>query len=125
MQLHLRLLARLHLDAFRQKCRANGADSRTATTSLRVGRLEFMFASGQTRVYGRTSRRRAASPTFAVANSFTVPVQSAAPASAQSTNAPCVPRIVVGGACTPGGNPSAVIVIGPLKPPLWWMMTSR
>ena len=32
--------------------------------------------------------------------------------------------MVVGWAWTPGGSPSAVRVIGPLKPPAWWMMMS-
>src|SRR5262249_11485320 len=66
----------------------NGAGSRTATTSCRIGRLELSWVFVETRVYGRTSRINASSPRFEVAVSLIGPTQSGASASAQSTTTP-------------------------------------
>ena len=98
---------------------ANGGVSRIATTSSRVGRLEFRSVLFHTREYGRTSRVIVSSPRLAVATSFTGPTQSGASASAHSTTTPRVSLlIVVGETCSPFSSPSAVIVSGPVKPPV-------
>src|SRR5262249_59911853 len=76
---------------------ANGALSRTATTSSRVGRLELRSVLFHTREYARTSRVIVSSLRLPVATSFTGPTQSGASASAHITSTPRLSLLIVVG----------------------------
>ena len=69
-----------------------------------------MFASVQTRVYGRTSRRIVRSPCVPIATRFTTPVHSGASASAQSTNVPTVLLLIVVSGVSPFAAARTLIV---------------
>src|SRR4051812_673461 len=105
--------------------RANGASPRIATTSSRVGRLEFRSVLFQTRVYGRTSRVSGSSPRLPVATSVTGPTHPGASLSAHSTTTPRLSLIVVGVRCSLFGNSSGAMVTGRVNPSLLWITTWR